>query len=252
MTIYNEILERKSKGKKSLCILIDPDKALSRHELGRTINNCIESAVDFILVGGSLITDGDLQDCIQFIKKNCDIPVIIFPGNHFQIDSNADAILFLSLISGRNPEMLIGQHVVSAPIIKKSGIEAISTGYILINSSNHTSVSYMSNSIPIPANKPQITAATALAGEMLGLKMIYLEGGSGAEYPVDGRTISKVCKTVDLPIMVGGGINSKEKALRALDAGADLLVIGNAIEKDPYFIHEVAEQVKKFNAPVLK
>ncbi len=244
MKVYDKILDLKANGKKALCVLIDPDSVKQVSDLMQVVNICIESKVDFILIGGSLLIDGDIHDCIERVKENCQIPVIIFPGNHFQIDRSADAILFLSLISGRNPELLIGQHVISAPIIKKSALEPIPTGYILVNAANHTSVSYMSHSIPIPSNKPQITAATAIAGEMLGLKMIYLEAGSGAKETVDAKTISSVRKGIDIPIMVGGGINSKEKARRALDAGADLIVVGNALEKDPYLIDDIAETVR--------
>ena len=168
--IYSSILEAKSKGQKQFAILIDPDKMPSAEAL----DLALDAGVDFFLIGGSLLTNGNLHNCIEFVKKSTQIPVILFPGNLLQIDDSADAILFLSLISGRNPEMLIGKHVIAAPVLRASNLEVISTGYMLIESGNQTTVSYMSNTMPIPADKEDIAMCTAMAGEMLGLKMILI------------------------------------------------------------------------------
>jgi len=175
---------------------------------------------------------------------SCDIPVVIFPGNSMQIDPLADAILFMSLISGRNPELLIGNQVISAPVIRESRLEPIATGYMLIDSGAPTAAVYMSNTIPLPSDKPEIAACTALAGEMLGLKLIFMDAGSGATKPVSEQTISAVRRTIAVPLVVGGGINSPEKAISACRAGADLIVIGNAVEKDPAILPLIAGAVK--------
>ena len=245
--LYDQLLANRKEGRKAFAVLIDPDKAGSARSLGEQIRLAVQNRVDFFFVGGSLITDGDLSKTIASIKESCEVPIVLFPGSNLQIDISADAILFLSLISGRNPELLIGQHVVAAPVLKRSRLEVISTGYILVDSGNRTTVAYMSNTQPIPADKPSVAASTAIAGEMLGLKMIYLDGGSGALNPVPYKMINLVRKSVDVPLIVGGGINSREKAHRALEAGADLLVIGNGAEKNPNLIVEVSEKVYEFN-----
>jgi putative glycerol-1-phosphate prenyltransferase len=169
---------------------------------------------------------------------------VIFPGNSIQVDSLADAILFLSLISGRNPEFLIGNQVVSAPVIRECGLEPISTGYLLVESGSTTTAVYMSNSLPVPADKPDIAACTAMAGEMLGMKMIFLDAGSGAKNPVSEQMIRMVRKTVGVPLLVGGGINNPDKAIAACRAGADIIVIGNSVEKDPSILPAIAGAVK--------
>jgi len=171
----------------------------------------------------------------------------LFPGNSMQLDPAADAILFLSLISGRNPDLLIGQHVVAAPILKNNRIEVMPTGYILINSGKITSVAYISNTMPIPDDKYSLAACTAMAGEMLGLQLIYLDAGSGAEKEISPRMISTVRKAIELPLIVGGGINTTQKALAALEAGADMIVIGNAIEKNPNLLIEISDKVYDWN-----
>ena len=173
--ILLELIDKKKNGIKSFAVLIDPDKVEDLGNVVKLVNLCVENKVDYIFVGGSLIVNDNFSNVISTIKSNSNIPTIIFPGNNIQIDPSADAILFLSLISGRNPDMLIGQHVLSAPILKRSKLEVISTGYMLINSGNQTSASYMSNTTPIPGNKPTIASSTAMAGEMLGLQMIYLD-----------------------------------------------------------------------------
>lgn len=202
------------------------------------------AGADLILVGGSLITNGFFERCISVIKEQTDIPVILFPGNIMQINNQADAILFLSLISGRNPDMLIGKHVLAAPTLKKSGLEVIPTGYMLIDGGNITSVSYMSNTTPIPADKAGIAACTAMAGEMLGMKLIYMDAGSGAKNPIPASLIREVKQNISAPVFVGGGMRTPEAVKAACDAGADIVVVGNAIEKDPTLIAKLVAAIK--------
>ena len=249
-TLHNELVLKKRKGEKSLAVLIDPDKVEDVAKLIRLTNLCAENKVDYLLVGGSLIANDNFSKVIAVLKSNSDIPVIIFPGNHIQIDSNADAIFLLSLISGRNPDFLIGQHVLAAPILKKSKIEILPVGYMLVNSGPQTSASYMSNTTPIPADKPTIAACTALAGEMLGLKSIYLDAGSGAESPVSQKIISTVARSIEVPLIVGGGLNSVSRGNLALEAGADMLVIGNALEKEADFLVEVSDRIHVMNRKI--
>ena len=244
--ILDKILLNKQLQKKSLAVLLDPDKVeLATFEA--FLYTCVENRVDYFLVGGSLITKNIMSEMIVVIRQKTNIPVIIFPGNSLHIEPTADAILLLSLISGRNPDYLIGQHVIAAPLLKQSGLEILSTGYILIDSGRQTTVSYISNTTPIPHDKADIAVCTAMAGEMLGQKLIYLDGGSGAMYPVSPKMIRRVRENVDTPIIVGGGINSTEKANAALEAGADVIVIGNAFEKNPSLLPEIAEAVHLFN-----
>ncbi|TAG57186.1 MAG: geranylgeranylglyceryl/heptaprenylglyceryl phosphate synthase, partial [Runella slithyformis] len=169
------------------------------------------------------------------------------PGSSLHIEPTADAILLLSLISGRNPELLIGQHVIAAPILKRSGLEVLPTGYMLVESGRSTTVSYISNTTPIPHDKPSVAACTAMAGEMLGLQLMYLDAGSGAQKPVSAAMIAAVRQAVDTPIVVGGGINSIDKAYAALEAGADVIVVGNGIEENPDLLPEIAQAVRAFN-----
>ena len=175
-----------------------------------------------------------MDEIISSLKKECEIPIVLFPGNHSQISNKADGILFLSLISGRNPEYLIGQHVNAAPVLAKSKLEVIPTGYMLIENGKATSVEYISQTKPIPRNKTDIALATAMAGEMLGLKMIYLEAGSGAKHPVPVKMIKSLAATLKIPIIVGGGIRSKKQMQKAFKAGADIVVVGTAIEKGKF------------------
>lgn len=245
--ILKTLHDRQREGKKSIAALIDPDKVEDPSRLMHLINLASENCIDFFFVGGSLVTTTNLSDVIKRIKDNVRIPVVLFPGNSIQLDPGADALLFLSLISGRNPELLIGQHVVAAPIIRNTKLEVISTGYMLINSGRVTSVAYISNTTPIPDDKYSLAACTAMAGEMLGLKTIYLDAGSGAEKEISARMIAAVRKAVSVPLIVGGGINTAQKALTALEAGADMIVIGNALEKDPDLLTEISEKVYEWN-----
>ena len=220
--------------KKSLALLIDPDK-VKGEPLDKILTGAVENRVDYILAGGSL-TFNSIEVLIDYIKERCTIPVILFPGNLLQLSCEADAILLLSLISGRNPELLIGNHVLAAPYLRNVRHKLISTGYILINCGSRTSVEYMSQTESIPADKPDIVIATALAGEMLGLKMIYLEGGSGAVTPVPAEIIRAVRENITVPVAVGGGIRTPEQIEEAYRAGADLVVLGNGVEENPGLI----------------
>jgi len=246
-TLLQKWVSNKARNRKSLAVLFDPDKISDIRSIIRQINLCEENKVDFIFVGGSLITSDNFSRIISVIKSNSDIPVAIFPGNHIQIDANADALLLLSLISGRNPDFLIGQHVLAAPILKKSNLEIIPVGYLLINSGPHTSASYMSNTTPIPSDKPTIAACTAMAGEMLGLRSIYLDAGSGAVDPVPQRVISTVKRAINQPLIVGGGINSISRADLALEAGADIIVIGNGVENDDGLLSQISGRIHSIN-----
>ncbi len=250
MKILEDLSQRHLRGKKSIAVLIDPDKVEDSHKLKQLIHLASENCVDFFFVGGSLITTPNISEVIRQIKEDVSIPVVLFPGSSLQIDPSADAILFLSLISGRNADLLIGQHVQAAPILKNNQLEVLPTGYMLISSGRMSSVAYVSNTIPIPEDKYSLAACTALAGEMLGLRLIYLDAGSGAEREISPRMIAAVRKSVDLPLIVGGGINSSQKAFAALEAGADMIVIGNALEKDPDLLTEISEKVYDWNQSV--
>jgi len=240
--IYNNILERTSNGKKHFALLIDPDK-IDTSGLHEIIKSSMESKVDFFFVGGSLLTNDNLDSCIRLLKEESDIPVILFPGNVLQVNARADAILFLSLISGRNAEMLIGRQVIAAPMIKATDMEVIPTGYMLIESGKPTAVSYMSNTTPIPHDKDDIALCTAIAGEMLGLKIIYMDAGSGGINPISPSMIEAVRKNISIPLIVGGGIHSPEKAIENCKAGADIIVVGNSIEKNKNLIKSIADAV---------
>ena len=227
----------RQQSEKMLAVLIDPDNKTSDIKALCKIAN--EVSVNYIFCGGSLVTQGQSDSCIKLIKQQTKIPVVIFPGNEMHISNSADAILFLSLVSGRNAEYLIGKQVVSAPFLKRSGIEVMPTGYLLIDGGRTTTVNYVSQTIPIPANKPDIAAATALASTMMGQQLIYMDAGSGALSPIPDEMIKKVKQTVDVPVIVGGGIDTAEKAFAAYDAGADVVVVGNALEKSPGLLHKL-------------
>ncbi len=244
MTIYQDILTRTEQGRKQLAILVDPDKLLNK-DVERIAIDAGKSGVDYFFVGGSLMVNNDLDQCIKTLKANSDIPVIIFPGNNMQLSWKADGILFLSLISGRNPEMLIGLHVIAAPYLKLSPLEVISCGYMLIESGKTTAVQYMSNTMPIPSDKMDIAICTAMAGEMLGLKLIYLEAGSGAQHSVPLSMIEQVKQNINIPLLAGGGLRTPEDASEVAAAGADIVVIGTAFEKDSGLVSEMADAVHK-------
>lgn len=242
--LYPSILTKISKRKKLFAVLIDPDKYAD----DGLLELAEEFKVDLLLIGGSILTNGNFEKCVLSIKKASRIPLVIFPGNNLQISSKADGILLLSLISGRNPDMLIGKHVIAAPLLKASGIEIIPTGYMLIESGRQTAALYMSGTSAIPADKADIAMCTALAGEMLGLKMIYMDAGSGARNCVSETMIKKVRSAVTVPLIVGGGINTPEKARKACKAGADIIVVGNALEKNKSLLKNIANAVHSYKS----
>jgi phosphoglycerol geranylgeranyltransferase len=246
MKIYNRIIENFSSGKKQFSVLIDPDKSCNS-SMKDVCRVATKSGIDYFFIGGSLITNDTIESCINILKQNTTIPVVIFPGNTMQVHKNADAILFLSLISGRNPEMLIGKHVIAAPYIKQYDLEAIPTGYMLIESGRPTTALYMSNTIPIPYDKDDIAVCTAMAGEMLGLKMIYMDAGSGAMQHISLSMIEKVKKNISIPLIIGGGIRTAKIAKDIYSAGADMIVIGNAVEKNTALIEEISEVITHFS-----
>lgn len=238
--IYQNICQKAAAGTPLLAILTDPDKGDMQH-FAQTARLCQDNQVDYILTGGSLLTQHKLDACIETLKANSQVPVVLFPGNNMQISPLADGILLLSLISGRNPDMLIGQHVVAAPLLRQSQLEIIPTGYMLVDGGNLTSVLYMSNTQPIPRNKPDIAVCTAMAGEMLGLKLIYLEAGSGAHQHIDIEMVKAVKASINIPLIVGGGIRTAQQAHDLWAAGADMLVVGNATETNPGLIGQLAQ-----------
>ena len=232
--IYNQIVQAKAANKKLLAILLDPDKIVW-DTLDTLISKINKSPATHIFIGGSLVYTSILDDLITKIKQSSSLPVVLFPGDPSQISDKADAILFLSLISGRNPDFLIGHQVQAAPIIKKTQLEVISTGYMLIASGRATAVEIVSQTIPLARENYDYAVATAHAGEMLGNKLIYLEAGSGAELPVPLKMINLVAQNIAIPLVVGGGIMDKQGIQNAYDAGADLVVIGTAFENDIHF-----------------
>jgi putative glycerol-1-phosphate prenyltransferase len=242
--IYKEWQEAKQTGKKKFVVLIDPDKI---KKLETVLDMAAQGGVDYFFIGGSLVVNNQLDKTIEAIRERCHIPMILFPGNSFQLSYKADAILFLSLISGRNPDLLIGKHVISAPYLKLSPLEIISTGYILIDGGINTTVQYMSNTIPIPSNKADIAVCTAIAGEMLGLKTMYMDAGSGAANPVPTQMIEAVSNAINIPLIVGGGIKDPETIAQNLKAGADIIVVGNAIEHNPNLLGEMKEAFNEYS-----
>jgi len=244
--IYQSFLDAKRNKQKKLAVLIDPDQ-VNLGNMDKLIQLASEASVDYFFIGGSLIVNNMLDHCLKSIKDRCNIPMLLFPGNSFQLSYKADGILFLSLISGRNPELLIGNHVIAAPFLKLSPLEIISTGYMLIDGGTPTTVSYMSNTNPIPSNKSDIAVCTALAGEMLGMKQIYMDAGSGSQNPVPTEMIQSVSKTINIPLIIGGGIRTPEKAYENAKAGADVIVIGNAFEKNPELVVEISSALKSIN-----
>jgi len=244
MTTLQKLFEiRKTRGAGYL-ILIDPDK-FDTAKLPSFVRDATEAGADGFLVGGSLLLSNEIDKLIQMIKSNTTLPVIIFPGSLFQVSPVADAILFLLLISGRNPEHLIGNQVIAAPIIKRIGLEAISTGYMLIEAGKTTSAEFMSNTRPIPQNKPDIAVAHALAAEFIGLKLLYLDAGSGADFPVPDEMIQRIAKHSSLPMIIGGGIRNPEVAQQKVKAGASFVVTGTINEQNSHhtLVREFAEAI---------
>ncbi len=224
--------------------LLDPDR-LSRSDLVRRAEACADNGVDALLVGSSLLLSRDFDGAVREVKRAVDLPVIIHPGDINQVTPHADALLFLSMISGRNPELLIGQQVKAAPLLKACDLEPIPTGLILVESGAVTTVEFVSNTKPLPRDKPDIAMAHALAAEYLGMRCVYLEGGSGAKMSVPEEMIRAVASYVSLPLIVGGGIRTPEAAAEKVRAGASFVVIGNALEqmRDPAPIRELADAI---------
>lgn len=236
--IYNRMIAAKSAGKKQFAVLIDPDK-FDEEQAAKLLEISIKCPPDYFFVGGSLMIDGDMNEAISLLKQQTEIPVIIFPGSIYQVNKQADAILFLSLISGRNPDYLIGSQVIAAPYVKKANLEPIATGYMLVDGGKATTASYMSGAQPIPSNKSEIAACTAMAGEMLGLKCIYADAGSGAINTVPAEMVKAISNSVAIPLIVGGGIRDVSTAIHLAKNGADVLVIGNAIESNVTLVEEI-------------
>ncbi len=241
MNVYEQIELNRATKRKQLAVLVDPDRS-DAQSIESLCKRFTQSRPDMIFVGGSLVC-ADVASVVKQLKSLTDAPVVLFPGNASQFVSDADALLLLSLISGRNAEYLIGQHVSAALKIRLSGIETVPTGYILIDGGRRTAVEYISATTSIPAAKPELAVATAVAGEMLGLKMHYLEAGSGAEQPVPPHTIEAVRRNVHVPLIVGGGIRSGRAAIEACRAGADIVVVGTAIEQTPELFCEICDGV---------
>jgi putative glycerol-1-phosphate prenyltransferase len=248
MKIYESIASLSSTKSRKLALLIDPDKFAGE----AVLKAAADAGVDYIFAGGSLLSKNNFHECISTIKEYSSLPLVLFPGSPEQVDNRADAILFLSLISGRNADNLIGKHVIAAPAVRKAGIEVIPTGYMLIDGGKITSAIYMSSTLPIPRNKNDIATCTAIAGEMLGLKLIYLDAGSGADEHVPASMVKAIKKSVSLPVIVGGGIRKPEQAYRLCASGADIIVIGTIAEESPSFIAEIAQAVHYSSLPVDK
>lgn len=226
---FSRLLEAKKRRGAGYLVLIDPDTLADAH-LGSYVRSASEAGADGFLVGGSLMLTNSLDDQLRTIKSNTELPVVLFPGSLFQISPVADAILYLVLISGRNPEHLIGNHVVAAPIIRSMKLETISTGYMLIGTGKTTSAEFMSNTKPIPGHKPDIAVAHAIAAEMMGIACLYLDSGSGADEPVSDAMIAGIAKYSALPMIIGGGIRTPDVAMRKVASGASFVVTGTATE----------------------
>lgn len=247
-SILEQFNALKKSGKKGVALLIDPEKIHSQSGTKGLIRSASKYGVDFFFVGGSIGGIKLVDETIRLIKvESRNVPVVLFPGNMMQVSQNADGLLFLSLISGRNPDLLIGQHVLAAPSLSKSNLDIMPTGYMLVDGGGITSVQYISQTVPLPQNKPELAVATALAGKFLGLSLFYLDAGSGAHHPVSAQIITAVKEAIGGPLIVGGGINSEAKARNAWEAGADVVVIGNGAEKNPDLITGVLQYAKIFN-----
>jgi phosphoglycerol geranylgeranyltransferase len=238
--IYNKMYDASINRKKQFAVLIDPDK-VSTDALLKTIDLANEVSVDYIFVGGSLVVNDTLVATVDVIKSLTQIPIVLFPGSNKQISRDADALLLLSLISGRNAEWLISQHVEAAMQLRESQLEIIPTGYMLIDGGRETSVTYVSQTKPIPSDKTDIAVSTALAGNLLGMKVIFMDAGSGALKTIPTKMIQAVKSNISLPLIIGGGINTAEKAIKMCNAGADIIVVGNAIEKDVNLMKDISK-----------
>lgn len=239
--MYQSILNSKKKGRKLFSVLVDPDKFSSD-----VIREADKTKVDFIFIGGSKIKKRNFHRCINVIRKITNIPLVIFPGSREQISEKADAILLLSLISGRNPDYLIGEHIRASRQLKKSTLEIIPTGYILIGGGKEISTQAVTRTSPIKSSDKNLVVSTAIAGELLGMKMIYLEAGSGTKNPLSSILVKDVRKNISVPIIAGGGINTSERAIALCKSGADMIVVGNGIEKDVTLVQKISKAIYSF------
>lgn len=239
--VYEHLLQVRQEKGAGFVVLIDPDK-LPADRTDRFVDRCVEAGVDALFIGGSLIHAGEVSACVDRVKASSPLPVIGFPGALNQISPSLDAVLYLSVISSRNPEYLFGQHVSAAPLIRRLGIEPIATGYMLVESGHATTAQYMTHSLPLPRHKPEVAAATALAAEMMGMKMLFTDGGSGADAPVPPEMISAITGECSIPLIVGGGLRTPADVSRCVRSGASFVVVGNAIEDrpDPAYIADLA------------
>ncbi|MBK7344978.1 MAG: geranylgeranylglyceryl/heptaprenylglyceryl phosphate synthase [Saprospiraceae bacterium] len=229
--VYQKLIQDSRFGEKKIGLLIDPDKQ-GVNQLADRVRLANQAQVDYFLIGGSLLHRDTFHETVETVKQETDRPVILFPGSAWQISDRADALLFLSLISGRNPDLLIGQQVQAAPMLDRLDLEVIPTGYLLVDGGLPTTASYISQTAPLPAHKPEIAVATALAGKYLGMQLLYLDAGSGARNPVSPEMVRQVKKATRLPLLVGGGIRTPDQASVAARAGADVIVIGTVAEQD--------------------
>ncbi|TAL60754.1 MAG: geranylgeranylglyceryl/heptaprenylglyceryl phosphate synthase [Bacteroidetes bacterium] len=237
-SVYQSILRSKKKGKKLFSVLVDPDKFSSG-----VIREAHKARVNFIFIGGSKIKKWKFHRCVSVIRKLTNIPLVIFPGSREQVSEKADAILLLSLISGRNPDYLIGEHIQAARQLKRSGLEIIPTGYILIGGGKNISTQAITRTSPIKSKDNNLAVSTAIAGELLGMKLIYLEAGSGTNTPLNRSLVKEVRKNISVPVIAGGGIDTAEKAVALCRLGADMIVVGNAIEKDTTLVHKIVKAI---------
>lgn len=244
MTLFKQLTEISKKRGAGYIVLIDPDTR-KEDNLIEFVNKCNEADIDAFFIGGSLLVDDNFQKCIKTVKEHSNVPVIIFPGSVQQISPEADAILFLSIISGRNPQYLFGDHVIAAPAIYKQKVEPISTGYMLFDSGRTTTAEFISNTKPLPSHKPEIAMAHALAAQYFGMSTVYLEAGSGADNPVPTDVVKSVTSFVDIPVIVGGGIRTPEVAAEKVKAGASFIVTGNVLDKfdDPDIIKKFSKAI---------
>ncbi len=240
--ILDQFKAAKQRQEKQIALLIDPDKA-SVDYLKKVCRAVNELGISYLFVGGSLIHAGSLDHTLKLIKEYTEVPTVIFPGSNLHISSEADAILLLSLVSGRNPDLLIGQHVTAAPLLKRSGLEVISTAYMLVDGGKPTTVSYISGTQPLPADKPELAACTALAAQYMGSNCAFMDAGSGAETPVSPEMIHAVSEQLNIPLIIGGGIRTPDQVADSFNAGADIVVIGSAAEEDLTVLYEMKEKV---------
>lgn len=245
-SILKELQKKKSLGIKSLAVLIDPDYSKLKN-LENVVKLANECKVDYFFIGGSLVLQDRMDESIKYIRETSPIPVVLFPGNSFQIHPNADALLFLSLLSGRNPDYLIGKHVESSMRLFGSKLEIIATAYLLIDGKNSNTASYISQTMPIPANKTDIALATAMAGQMLNMQLLYLDAGSGAKETVPVSMIQKLNQYIKMPMLVGGGIRNEESVYTMIHSGADVVIVGNILEEEPQLIKSMMHVVHHYS-----